>query len=67
MRRIHSPDACLAVDYMIETSPTSVEGGQMGGITDIEFHEGYVVVKAGACRVFFSGRTKILGCSKGKR
>jgi hypothetical protein len=67
-RHIHSPDGSLVVDYVVETSPTATEGGQVQGVSDIEFHEGYVVVKerAGRGRVFFGGRTRSLSWSEGK-
>jgi hypothetical protein len=45
LRRIHSPGSSLVVDYMVETSPPKAEGGQIQNVSDIEFHEGYVVVK----------------------
>jgi hypothetical protein len=66
VRRIHSPDGSLAVDYMVENSPTSAEGGRKEGITDIEFHDNYVVVKdrAGQGSVFFGGRTRSLRGTK---
>ena len=69
MRRIHSPDGSLAVDYTVETSPTTSEGGRMEGVTDIEFHEGYVVVKNRGSHgtVFFNGRTRSLSWSGSKK
>jgi hypothetical protein len=69
MRHVHSPQGNLVVDYMVETSPTSAEGGQLAGVTDIEFHEGYVVVKdrEGRGRAFFGGRTRSLSWSETKR
>src|SRR5690348_10713308 len=69
MRRIHSPEGSLAVDYMVENSPTSAEGGRREGITDIEFHESYIVVKdrAGQGSVFFGGRTRSLSWIEKKK
>jgi hypothetical protein len=69
VRRIHSPDGSLAVDYMVENSPTSAEGGRREGITDIEFHESYIVVKdrAGQGSVFFGSRTRSLSWIEKKK
>jgi hypothetical protein len=69
LRRIHSPGGSLVLDYMVETLPTTAEGGQIQNVSDIEFHEGYVVVKdkAGNGRVFFGSRTRSLNWSEGKR
>jgi hypothetical protein len=69
VRRVHSPDGNLAVDYMVETSATSSEGGRREGITDIEFHESYIVVKdrAGQGSVFFNGRTRTLSWFEKKK
>ena len=69
MHRIHSAEASLVVDYMVETSPTSFEGGQMGGVTDIEFHENYIVVKdkSGHGRVFTGSRMKSFNWFESKR
>jgi hypothetical protein len=54
---------------MVENSPTSAEGGRREGITDIEFHESYIVVKdrAGQGSVFFGSRTRSLSWIEKKK
>ena len=66
---IHSADGSLAVDYTVQTSPTSTAGGTIQGVTDIELYPTYFVVKTrdGSCRVFFAERTQKLDWSLTKK
>lgn len=59
---IHSPQADLKVQYMIQESPTSASGSTLEEVTDIEFLPSYIVVRQGdeSGRVFFPERTQRL-------
>jgi len=64
-RSVHSADGRLAVGYMVQTSPTTAEGSNIEGVTDIEFCPNYVVVKTqgGHGKVLFAERTQRLDWS----
>ncbi len=51
---IHSDLGDLKVDFMIQTSPGSASGSTLEGVSDLEFHPTYVVVKGrdGSGRIF---------------
>jgi hypothetical protein len=66
LARIQSAEAKIKVHYMVQVSPTSAEGGDVGNVSDIEFYPHYVTLKTkdGDGTVLFNERTRALTWSR---
>ena len=43
--RVHSPDGNLKVEYSVQTTTTTAQGGMLEEVSAIEFYATYVVVR----------------------
>jgi hypothetical protein len=55
----------LEIKYMVQDTASTASGSTVGGVTAIEFHTNYIVVRYrdGSGRVFFNERTRELSWS----